>query len=157
MDLSPKPHYSCYKSADTSSDKPEEEVEDTASSKSEKEAEDASCDKPKEEVENACDKPEEEVEDVKATVFEEKDSKQKRKEIEHSSLFNIADAKSGDVDRMRTPAPNALEDPVTQGTPDVENLVQGAKNRSQKSPNTKSPNKSPRELLQAVPLPPAES
>jgi hypothetical protein len=161
VDLSPKPHYSCFKSADASCDKPlsAEEVENTSTSKSEKEA---ACDKPKEEAEStACDKPEEEeVEEIKAAaVQEDEDGKQKRKEIEQSSLFKIAsDAKSGDVHRTRTPSPDARESaPLAGATANVEKLVQGAEIRSRKSPSTKSPTKSPRELLQAVMLPPATS
>lgn len=145
-DLIPKPHYSCFNPADTSPDRPEKEAENVASGKSQfKDADDTACEKPKEdssENENkSCDKTEEEeVEKVKAAAREDDDGKQKQKEVEHSSLFNIADAKSDDVDRMRISPPNALEE---------EKLLQ--KNHSQRSSNAKSP----RELLQPAMLPPA--
>lgn len=170
------PHYSCFKSVNTSDDKLEEQAENT-SGEPEKEVEDTSCDiKPQKEPENAsCDFSEKEVAEIKegeqtddeeqteAAVREDGDNKQKSKEIDHSSsLFNIAGAKSDDVDYQNSkpfeiPAPNSLAAPLTGGTPNIDMLAKGAKNRSQKSPGTKSPVKSPRELLQSVQLPPAAS
>jgi len=175
-EFSPKhlPLYSCFKSVlNTSDGKLEEQVESTTG-EPEKETEDTSCDaKPQKEPENAsCDFSEKEVAEIKedeqtddevhkeAAILEDGDDKQKSKNIDHfSSFFNIADAKSDDVDYQNSnlcnteiPTPNSLAAPRT---PNADMLVKGAKNRSQKAPGTKSPAKSPRQLLQSVQFPPA--
>lgn len=172
------PHYSCFKSViNTSDDKLEPKQVENTSGEQEKEVQDTSCDiEPQKEPENAScclsDKADvvEMREDEQVEVDEEQtdlvvvkedgDYKQKSKESDHSSsLFNIADAKSDDqtsklfdTDQIETPALKLLV-----GTPNIDMLVKGVKNQSQKSPSTKSPAKSPRELLQSMQLPPVAS
>lgn len=179
-DCSPKhlPHYSCFKAVpNTTDDSLEEQVEST-SGEPEKKPETTSCDtdKPQNKPENeSCDLSDKEVAEIKEeqpkneeqteTVIKgDGDKKQKSEETDHSSsLFNIADAKSDDIDcqnskpfRRGIPAPNSL---ATPDTPNFGSPLRGGKHRNQKSPGTKSPAispaKSPRELLQSVQEPPA--